>query len=232
MYIGELKTWQYHGNGELIYSDCGMGGVITKLWTCKGNWVEGKFDGFGVKENHVHAWRYEGQWVQDEMTVGKKVYVDGDVFEGSFVDEVPHGQCKYTRTDGQYLEGKWTNGNFVEGETCKHFPNGAIYVGGCVGETIHGAGVMTWLDGRRVTVSFSHAEHMIFLCIACCSFNWRISSCSMWTDMQGVFNHGNFPEHAQMADTTGVVFDVTFKGLLGTKMGLCQSHSLSSLPVI
>jgi hypothetical protein len=146
------------------------------------------------------GWKYEGEWFEDEITGQGKLTcprqegaLRGDVYEGTFCNGLPHGMCKYQRSDGQFQDGEWMQGDFIGGDSCLKFSNGASYVGKCLGNKPHGLGTMKCEDGRTVT---------------------------------GVFEQGKFPLQAHMQVTESTIdsvqtsYEATFRGFLGTKMGL------------
>jgi hypothetical protein len=49
--------------------------------------------------------------------VGVLIYANGDVYDGQFHNNVPHGRGKYTYADdGETCEGMFQNGDFVDDE--------------------------------------------------------------------------------------------------------------------
>ena len=43
-------------------------------------------------------------------------YANGDVYEGEFHGNVPHGTGKYTYADGEVCDGQFEKGEFVDAE--------------------------------------------------------------------------------------------------------------------
>ena len=69
----------------------------------------------------------------------------GDTYEGSFLDGVPHGHCRFQRSDGQFQEGLWEQGVFVSGDACLKLAQDATYLGKCKGSKPHGLGGAAFL---------------------------------------------------------------------------------------
>jgi len=105
----------------------------------------------------------------------KHTYSNGDVYEGDFKNDFPHGKGKMTYTNGTVYEGdwvytgegsnrhgkgKWTeNGNVYEGDFVKGkfhgkgkltFASGNVYEGDWVGGLIQGKGIFTDGDDGKV----------------------------------------------------------------------------------
>jgi hypothetical protein len=153
-YIGGLNRMKWHGEGKLWFN-VGKGSNKKLLWSFDGEFAEGKKHGVGTKTHWVEGWKYEGQWHRDAMTGCGTLTcprlegaLRADVYQGSFVDGVPHGNSKYVRGDGQMQDGEFMHGEFVRGDACLKFANDAVYTGKCVGNLMHGLGTMTW-PGRE-----------------------------------------------------------------------------------
>ena len=199
-YMGGLNRMRWHGNGKLWFH-VGAGSQKKMLWSYDGEFAEGKKHGVGTKTHWVEGWKYEGQWRQDEITGHGTLTcprlegaLRADVYEGSFVDGVPHGNCKYMRGDGQVQDGEFIQGEFVRGDACLKFANGASYKGKCHGSKMHGLGTMTWPDGRAITGVFENGcfpkqAHM----------------------MSG------------LDEPSPVSYQATFRGYLGTRLGSLPS---------
>jgi hypothetical protein len=137
---------KWHGVGKLWFNG-GKGSNKKLLWSFDGEFAEGKKHGVGTKTHWVEGWKYEGQWQRDAM-IGCGTLtcprlegaLRADVYQGSFVDGVPHGNCKYMRGDGQMQDGEFMHGEFVRGDACLKFANDAVYTGMCAGNLMHGLG--------------------------------------------------------------------------------------------
>lgn len=73
---------------------------------------------------------FEGVFEEGRRADGeaKITYSTGEIYEGEFVDEVPHGKgtCKFT--DGSVYSGQWSQG-LMQGNGSLTFSNGAVYNG-------------------------------------------------------------------------------------------------------
>ena len=56
----------------------------------------------------------EGQWAEGKLNgLAKYTLVSGEIFEGTFVNDVPHGHVCHTAPDGSLYDGP-----FVDGKRC------------------------------------------------------------------------------------------------------------------
>ncbi|KAJ8421679.1 hypothetical protein Cgig2_026667 [Carnegiea gigantea] len=97
-----------------------------------------------------------GELYQDE-----KVFSNGDMYTGEWLDNLPHGHGKYSWNDGCVYEGQWQKGKTM-GNGKFSWPSGAIYEGnfkkgymdgkgsytGSNGETYRGSWVMNFKHGH------------------------------------------------------------------------------------
>ena len=107
----------------------------TILGIFRWNRMHGKRMGTASKApNHYEIWH------------GKLDCLDGSIYEGTIVDDKPHGRGRITNPEGVIREG-----DFVCGFMCKQIkmilPNGNIYEGEFVNGLQHGKGRMTLADG-------------------------------------------------------------------------------------
>lgn len=86
--------------------------------------------------------------------VGKYVYDNGDVYTGSFKNDVRDGSGNFLYSDGEKF-----NGTYVEdkkqGPGEYSFKNGDKYVGEFQNGQINGKGTYTFKDGKSVSGDFS-----------------------------------------------------------------------------
>ncbi|PQQ09408.1 phosphatidylinositol 4-phosphate 5-kinase 7 isoform X2 [Prunus yedoensis var. nudiflora] len=81
-----------------------------------------------------------------EYTVSEKAFSNRDVYIGNFKGILPHGNGKYTWSDGTVYEGDWEQGKMTgKGELI--WTSGAQYVGDFSGGYLHGYGIFTGCDG-------------------------------------------------------------------------------------
>ncbi|GMH25075.1 hypothetical protein Nepgr_026918 [Nepenthes gracilis] len=76
----------------------------------------------------------------------EKVFPNGDVYYGDYLDALPHGRGKYTWSDGTVYEGEWEEGKMT-GKGCIVWPSGFKYEGDFSGGYLHGCGTFTASDG-------------------------------------------------------------------------------------
>ena len=78
--------------------------------------------------------------------IHKKIYDDGSVYEGEFVDGKRNGKGKYTYADGTVYEGDFIDGNF-NGKGKYTFANGDVYEGDFIDDKRTGKGKYTFANG-------------------------------------------------------------------------------------
>ena len=126
---------------------------------------------------------YEGKLVDGlREGLGKLTYINGSVYEGEFVNNLPSGNDgRLTFPDGREYRGTFING-LMQGYGTFEWPNGDAYVGsfnanaitgsgkffwqgtnatyeGTVEEgKLHGVGVMSWPDGRMYQGSYRNGK--------------------------------------------------------------------------
>ncbi|XP_059648165.1 phosphatidylinositol 4-phosphate 5-kinase 7-like [Cornus florida] len=76
----------------------------------------------------------------------EKVFLNGDVYLGSFKGVLPHVKGRYTWSDGTVYEGDWEEGKMT-GKGQIFWPSGAKYEGDFSGDYRHGFGTFTSPDG-------------------------------------------------------------------------------------
>jgi hypothetical protein len=115
-----------------------------------GYWVNGKRHGKG-EARWSNGFKYEGDWVDGELSKGKITYHTGNVYEGDFNGRdyyiYPHGKGKMTYTDGNVYEGGWKgdfNGSlshyYQHGKGKMVYTNGDVYEGDWANGNRHGTG--------------------------------------------------------------------------------------------
>ena len=76
---------------------------------------------------------------------------NGDLYEGCFKQSQFHGYGKYTFSNGDYNEGEWRKGMFMEGKGKYTLSNGDVYEGGLTGFFNHvGKGKYTFAASGTV----------------------------------------------------------------------------------
>jgi hypothetical protein len=94
---------------------------------------------------------YEGTWLLDKPHGrGKMTYKNGDVYEGEWLLDKPHGQGKMRYQNGDVYEGTWSKG----------IPNGQgkmRYKNGSVSEGVWESGNLTTVDANE-SLKYIQAE--------------------------------------------------------------------------
>ncbi|KAI5100071.1 MORN repeat-containing protein 3 [Silurus meridionalis] len=129
-YTGEWRANLRHGQGTQVWKRSGVMyegeweqdlrhgyGLLSKLQPSTneyvkvylGSWRNDKKEGFGTRYYSSSA-RYEGEWVQNERSMGRMKYENGDVYEGEWLRDKPHGQGTLWLANGNRYEGSWTDG--------------------------------------------------------------------------------------------------------------------------
>ena len=67
--------------------------------------------------NKIHCllfYRYEGEWVEGiKQGSGKYTFGSGDVFTGTYENNVRHGAGKLVKVDGEEREENWKEGKLI-----------------------------------------------------------------------------------------------------------------------
>lgn len=121
----------------------------------------------------------------DKPVVQKKIYNNGDVYEGEFLNGKRHGNGKYKYSNGdiykgEFKDGSFTgngeyyfaktgdrfNGNFKNGKFCGNgtifFSDGAIYDGMARNGQPHGYGELTFINGDSYKGLYEKGQRSIF----------------------------------------------------------------------
>jgi len=152
VYVGEFADGKAHGFGK---------GTWPGGRTLEGKWVEGKPKGQCRFEIIEGRWRtivgeFDGLHLKSKgCLVG-----DGEIYRGDTKENVPHGQGRLQKPNGEFLYiGEWANGTF---HGCgKIYENGKlVYSGGFHHGLRHGKGKFwegktcigegTWEHGEKV----------------------------------------------------------------------------------
>ncbi|KAJ1405392.1 Phosphatidylinositol-4-phosphate 5-kinase, core [Sesbania bispinosa] len=80
----------------------------------------------------------------------EKSFSNGDVFIGKIKGILPHGNGKYTWSDGTVYEGEWVDGK-MSGKGLITWSSGAKYEGEFSGSYLHGYGTLTGSNGSVYT---------------------------------------------------------------------------------
>jgi len=147
IYQGQFAHGQFHGSGTL--HDASDDSVYT------GDFVEGLFHGSGTMV-YADGSKYAGTWYQGCRVEGTEILANGDVFEGSFHENVREGRgvltCKTSRIT---TSGVWNRNVLVEGvDLSITFADGHRYVGDHVHSRPHGYGKMVYADFGSGPVSY------------------------------------------------------------------------------
>lgn len=149
-YQGTFKDGMRSGYGKMTYKDTDhqISWFPETAGFYIGCWLNDERHGFGtmVWDKNV---RYEGQWRQDRRhnVEGKMTFESGDVYEGSWQDNVMHGNAVFKLKDGKEYKGRFRMGM---PEPCGTliFPNGDRYEGELFEMLPNGHGKTTLLNGN------------------------------------------------------------------------------------
>mmetsp|Transcript_9344 Transcript_9344/g.17943 ORF Transcript_9344/g.17943 Transcript_9344/m.17943 type:complete len:384 (+) Transcript_9344:304-1455(+) len=81
---------------------------------------------------------------------GKCTYYNGDIYEGFWSDDRPHGKGVYYWKDGGRYEGDFADGK-MNGKGKRTFASGAVYVGDFEAGKKHGTGTIRFKNGDTYT---------------------------------------------------------------------------------
>lgn len=163
VYEGEMKNGLKSGKGKYTWvsgqvyegnwSDDkrnGYGVFTSSGASFTGIWVDSFLEGEGV-EIGPDGYRFEGVFHKSRRVKGKITLPTGDVYEGEFQNNLPHGYGKETVVDGRVYEGYFERGLY-NGYGKMIFPKGIVWIekedesGSIYHEEIEGH----WLDGHLV----------------------------------------------------------------------------------
>lgn len=97
-------------------------------------------------------WVYEGRLVDNHFDLDYKqgelrmVKPDGEMYEGAFVDDLPHGMGEMTYADGSRYVGEWFRGQ-RQGFGLFKTADGSAYEGEWDHGLVSGEGIWRWRDG-------------------------------------------------------------------------------------
>ena len=69
--------------------------------------------------------------------IGKKVYANGDIYEGAWANDMFNGQGRFDHADGDVYEGFWKNSK-AHGQGIYISRNGSCYIGEWFDDKCHG----------------------------------------------------------------------------------------------
>ncbi len=94
------------------------------------------------------------QDIKNINVVRRKLYADGYVYEGAWMDAKWEGKGKLTSATGQVWEGVFKGGKICTGSGILVFPDGDLYEGKWVDGKMEGRGRRTQTDGSYLTGEF------------------------------------------------------------------------------
>lgn len=149
-YQGTFKDGKRSGYGKMSYKDPEhqvtwfpeMTGVYV------GNWLNDERHGFGTMTWEKNI-KYEGQWRQDRRhkVEGKMFFESGDIYEGSWQDNVMHGNAVFKLKDGKEYRGRFRMG-VPEPFGVLVLQNGDRYEGDLLEMMAEGHGKTTLMNGN------------------------------------------------------------------------------------
>lgn len=130
-YIGDWKDNRHHGKGMLRKKD---GSIFM------GTWTDGSLSG-EVEILYPTKGAYRGAVVGEKKSgIGKMIYINGETYEGQWVDDFMHGSGVYKWPRGHQIKFRSFDGDFDRGVMKKGtltYWNGDIYIGSILGDKPH-----------------------------------------------------------------------------------------------
>ncbi|XP_065670993.1 MORN repeat-containing protein 1 isoform X3 [Hydra vulgaris] len=137
------------------YKGCFLNGEIhgrgERYWAHSKNLFVGLFDfgeinGEGVMK-YGNGDMYEGTWLENKKEGnGKLRHADGSVYSGAFHFNKPHGEGRLMFNNGEEFIGEWVNG-MRHGHGIYQYQDGSLYEGQWRCNQFHGEGIMTHSSG-------------------------------------------------------------------------------------
>ncbi|XP_052004205.1 alsin-like [Xyrauchen texanus] len=161
-YVGRWLLGKPHGKGTLRWPD--------ETVYC-GTFKNGLEDGFGdymVPSKTVNKFeRYQGHWKEGKMHgFGTYWYASGEVYEGSFRDNMRHGHGMLrsgkmaSPSSSSVFVGQWFQGRRTGYGVCDDFNRGEKYMGMWLDDQRHGDGVVITQFGLYYEGNFSNSKMM------------------------------------------------------------------------
>lgn len=158
--LGKAKCYDDDGEymgyfeGEFVNGDFKHGKWRERNSDYEGDFVDGLFDGYGVKKWDCSLHYYEGQWKQG-LYHGKGICCDYDgTWDGEWKDGHINGSVTLTSKDGWVFVGEAVESFEIKGKGTMTFENGDVYVGEVASSydslnslRMHGEGTYTCKDG-------------------------------------------------------------------------------------
>lgn len=146
VYEGYWRNGLYHGSGkEILYSN----GKLTNIR--EGEWKDGKLNGRGTvvkyedgKISYIENGNFENGNLNGHGYY--KSLLDGELYEGDFVDGLYHGFGKYSREEGISYIGYFDDGIY-HNKGSLTYKNGNVYKGEFEHGTVVGYGEMKYANG-------------------------------------------------------------------------------------
>ncbi|KAL3775490.1 hypothetical protein ACHAW5_000235 [Stephanodiscus triporus] len=163
IYQGRFANGQYHGVGELRKAekvgendDADDGRGRRKEVVYVGDFVEGEFHGHGTLTKSDGS-SYVGSWREGKRSTGIETLVNGDVFEGSFVNDLREGRgVLRTKGGGMTICGVWEAGKLKDGvEVCITYADGHCYCGDHADSVPHGFGRIDYADKGSIISTYT-----------------------------------------------------------------------------
>lgn len=109
---------------------------------------EGHRHGRG-KMKYINGDVYNGEWKNNlRHGVGEYKMSDFDIYNGMWKNNLKHGQGTYTYASGTVFEGEWCN-DMKHGQGILRNIDGSIYEGDFMADLKHGSGVWTDIYGHK-----------------------------------------------------------------------------------
>ena len=142
-YVGEFKNNLRNGKGTMYYNKNNE----KKRLKYEGNWKDGKMEGKGILF-WINGDKYEGDFVNDlKEGKGKYYFNNKNIYEGEYKNGKKHGKGIFYWNNGEKFEGYFVN-DLKEGHGKYYYNNNDIYEGEYKNGKKHGKGILYWNDGN------------------------------------------------------------------------------------
>lgn len=123
------------------------------IYDINGNTIPSNFTGKG-KKVYSNGDVYEGEYVKGKRQGhGVYTFTDGESYEGDWYDDHQHGRGIYCFANGNKYEGFWYK-DFQEGSGIMYYHNGDVYNGEWKQDMKEGKGILYYANGNKYDGEF------------------------------------------------------------------------------